>query len=107
MGFHVVEEHEGLAEQFVPCGLPHGVGLVIIEFGEHVHLGEPLLLVGDACHGFHHVVDGGDAVEGIRTYVLVVELLDLLASHLHLFLFEHSLECGHKLSYQPLYVVSL
>ena len=107
VGFHIIEEHERLVQQFVSCGLPHGIRLVIVEFGKHVHLGESLLLIGNSCHCLHHVFYGGDAVEGIRTYVLVVEFPDLLASHLYLFLFEHSLECGHKLSYQPLYVVSL
>ena len=107
VGFHIIEEHESLVQQFISCGLPHHVSLVIIELGKHIHFGETLLLVVDSCHRLHHVLDGGDAVEGIRTYVLIVELLNLLTSHLHLFLFEHSFECSYKLANQSLYVVSL
>ena len=107
MGFHIIEEHERLVQEFVSCGLSHGIRLVIVEFGKHVHLGESLLLVLYSCHCLHHVLNGGDAVEGVRTYVLIVELLNLLTSHLHLFLFEHSFECRHKLANQSLYVVSL
>ena len=102
-----IAQHERLVQEFVSCGLSHGISLVIVEFGKHIHLGESLLLVVDSCHRFHHILDGGDAVEGVRAYVLIVELLNLLTSHLHLFLFEHSFECRHKLANQPLYVVSL
>ena len=35
------------------------------------------------------------------------ELIRALTSHLHLFLFEHSFECCHKLANQSLYVVTL
>ena len=107
VGFHIIEEHESLVQQFVSCRLPHGICLVIVEFGKHVHLGESLLLIGNSCHRFHHILDGGYAVEGIRAHVLIVEFPDLLTSHLHLFLFEHSFECRHKLANQSLYVVSL
>ena len=69
---HIVEEHESLVQQFVSCGLPHGVGFVIVEMGKHIHLREALLYIVDARHGFHHVVDGGDAVEGVRSYILIV-----------------------------------
>ena len=78
VGFHIVEEHEGLVQEFISCGLSHHVSLVIVELGKHVHLGESLLLVGNSCHRLHHILDGGDAVEGIRAYVLVVNLSDLL-----------------------------
>ena len=107
VGFHVVEEHEGLVQEFISCWLSHHVSLVIIEFGKHIHLGESFLLIGDSCHCLHHILNGGDAVEGIRTHVLIVEFLNLLTSHLHLFLFEQSFECRHKLANQSLYVVSL
>ena len=105
--FHVVEEHERLVQQFISCGLPHHIRLVIIEFGEHIHLRESFLLIGNTCHRLHHILDGGDAVEGVRTHILIVELLNLLTSHFHLFLIEHSFECRHKLANQSLYVVSL
>ena len=107
VGFHIIEEHESLVQEFISCGLSHGISLVLIEFGKHVHLGESLLLVGNSCHRLHHILDGGYAVEGVRAYVLIVELPDLLTSLLHLFLFEHSFECCHKLANQSLYVVSL
>ena len=107
VGFHIIEEHESLVQEFVSCGLSHGIRLVIVEFGKHVHLGESLLLVLYSCHRLHHVFYGSDAVEGVRAYVLVVEFPDLLTSHLHLFLFEHSFECRQKLANQSLYVVSL
>ena len=89
VGFHIIEEHESLVQEFISCRLSHGICLVIVEFGKHVHLGESFLLVLYSCHRLHHVFYGGDAVEGVRAYVLIVELLNLLTSHFHLFLFEH------------------
>ena len=85
VGFHVIEEHERLVQKFISSGLSHHIRLVIIEFGKHIHLGESFLLIGDSCHCLHHILNGGDAVEGVRTHVLIVELLNLLTSHLHLF----------------------
>ena len=41
--FENIEEHEGLVQEFVSCGLSHGIRLVIVEFGKHVHLGEGIL----------------------------------------------------------------
>ena len=63
VGFHIIEEHERLVQEFISCRLSHGIRLVIVEFGKHIHLGESLLLVVDSCHRLHHVLDGGDAVE--------------------------------------------
>ena len=105
--FHIIEEHERLVQQFISCGLSHGICLVIVEFGEHIHLRESFLLIGNPRQRLHHIRYGGDAVEGLRSHVLVVEFPDLLTSHLHLFLFEHSFECRHKLANQSLYVISL
>ena len=34
VGFHIIEEHERLVQQFISCGLPHHVSLVIVEFGK-------------------------------------------------------------------------
>ena len=48
------------------------------------------------------------ALEDSRQMLRDMEADGLLAKgHLHLFLFEHSFECRHKLANQPLYVVSL
>ena len=107
VGFHVIEEHEGLVQQFISCGLPHHIRLVVVEFGKHVHLGESFLLIGNTRHRLHHILYGSDAVEGVRAHVLIVEFPDLLTSLLHLFLFEPSFEGRHNLANQSLYVISL
>ena len=107
VGFHVIEEHEGLVQQFISCGLPHHIRLVVVEFGKHVHLGESFLLIGNTRHRLHHILYGSDAVEGIRSHVLVLDFLSLLTSHLRRCVVGHSLECRHKLANQSLYVISL
>ena len=38
VGFHIIEEHESLVQEFISCGLSHGIRLVIVEFGKHATL---------------------------------------------------------------------
>ena len=78
------EEVERLVEQEVAVGTRHGVGLGIIELGEHLHALQPLPLVigGESTH--RHI-NRGVVIKLIGTDILLIELLQLLAPVLRRF----------------------
>ena len=94
VGFHIIEEHECLVQEFVSCGLvprypPRDSrarqSMSILESRFSSSSIPAIAFITSSMVAI--------AVEGVRTYVLIVEFLNLLTSHLHLFLFEHSFEC--------------